>query len=632
MAYDQSSFLSIRLMVVDDDPVFLQVMSRMLEKSRFRDPSITELTVVAAKDSMDALSTLKIQRNNIDLIVTDYYMPGMNGLQLKSEITRKFGNLPVIVMSADANKEKESISCGALCFLPKPIKAMDLTKIYEVAITCKRNGKSILLTEHKDNKDTTCHVITSRVPKQIRLIPHDEQVNDMKTKNKKLLSRSDSRSMNSSTIESCVIISTDGSRKNQERIKLNGGSCGNVGSLSRRTKKNKITWTDFLHDRFLQAIRHLGLDKAVPKKILEFMNVSYLTRENVASHLQKYRIFLRKVAEKGMNHSTSWSDTSDLTEMYNYFKNSNSWYDTTTLNDRSFYSRAIQNGFGQSRLLSNTREPFCFNQKRSPNYYNYMTNRSSNYDEPRHLGSALTLPPFTSNINFSNQTSQSELGRQSFLEPQAMANKTNQTSNIKLLHFGHHGSSASTNVSSFNNLNDNYGSLTHPNQAGPSNFSYGMQSTLLNNENNACQPQGYGNAATQPNVEISELENFNLFGDFDNTNELPWYTSYFQVDQNKQQGEAAPTTEFELPANFSELNQIFSLEGDVDWTFMNTNQDNGETSNTFAAQEMDSTNFNVSFNHNQGQDVSDLIDWSLLEPQDLVDEDFMDSLFNNDMY
>ncbi|KAI8008889.1 putative two-component response regulator ARR21 [Camellia lanceoleosa] len=36
---------------------------------------------------------------------------------------------------------------------------------------------------------------------------------------------------------------------------------------------------------------------AVPKKILELMNVPGLTRENVASHLQKYRIFLKRVSE-----------------------------------------------------------------------------------------------------------------------------------------------------------------------------------------------------------------------------------------------------------------------------------------------------------------------------------------------
>jgi len=60
------------------------------------DPSVMEIAVIAVDDPKKALSTLKIQRDNIDLIITDYYMPGMNGLQLKKQITQEFGNLPVL--------------------------------------------------------------------------------------------------------------------------------------------------------------------------------------------------------------------------------------------------------------------------------------------------------------------------------------------------------------------------------------------------------------------------------------------------------------------------------------------------------------------------------------------------------
>ena len=39
-----------------------------------------------------------------------------------------------------------------------------------------------------------------------------------------------------------------------------------------------------------------GVKNAVPKTILQLMNVEGMTRENVASHLQKYRLYLKRLA------------------------------------------------------------------------------------------------------------------------------------------------------------------------------------------------------------------------------------------------------------------------------------------------------------------------------------------------
>ncbi|KAL1196844.1 putative two-component response regulator ARR21 [Cardamine amara subsp. amara] len=628
MAFNnQSSVLRINVMVVDDDPVFLQIMSRRLEMSKYRDPSIMEITVIAARDSIEALSTLKVQRNNIDLIITDYYMPGMNGLQLKEKITQEFGNLPVIVMSSDTNKEQESLTCGAMCFIPKPIKATDLTKIYQFALTYKRNSKSILWTED-NNKDTNVSV-----PQQMQLLP--EQANVQRTKKK---CASDSRSVNSTTNDSCV--STDASRKNRKRKP--------TGDPSQPSKKRKVTWTDQLHDLFLQAIRHVGLDKAVPKKILAFMNVPYLTRENVASHLQKYRIFLKKVADQGLNLALPGTDSiflhAHIREPYynNYYTPSTSWYETS-LNNRSFYSNPAGLGLGQSRLLSNIREPFRFNQMP----YNYM-NRSSTY-EPHRIGSGSNLTlPIQSNLSFSNQPSLNEgrrsffepsmvantigqpslnEGRRSFFEPSMMTNTIGQTSQV--LGFEQHGPSAIGG----NNINNNmmmssYGSFT-PNQPGPSHFSFGMQS-FLNNENTPYNPQPHTNA----NLELLELENLNLYDDLGKTNELSCNISNFLFDHNKQQQGGADSTNFDLPANFpTEQNQIFPVQDDGNWTTVNMNQghSNGETLNNLPPPETNSTIFNMNPINNQEQDVPDLTDGSFLNPQDLAFEDFVNSLLNNDM-
>ncbi|KAM0837742.1 hypothetical protein ACQ4PT_061435 [Festuca glaucescens] len=61
------------------------------------------------------------------------------------------------------------------------------------------------------------------------------------------------------------------------------------GKTSHGKKKAKVDWTPDLHRRFVQAVEQLGIDKAVPSRILEIMGINSLTRHNIASHLQKYR-------------------------------------------------------------------------------------------------------------------------------------------------------------------------------------------------------------------------------------------------------------------------------------------------------------------------------------------------------
>ncbi|KAJ4959587.1 hypothetical protein NE237_026698 [Protea cynaroides] len=63
-------------------------------------------------------------------------------------------------------------------------------------------------------------------------------------------------------------------------------------------KKTKVDWTPELHKRFVQAVEQLGVDQAIPSRILELMKVDGLTRHNVASHLQKYRMSRRHILPK----------------------------------------------------------------------------------------------------------------------------------------------------------------------------------------------------------------------------------------------------------------------------------------------------------------------------------------------
>ncbi|KAJ6415603.1 hypothetical protein OIU84_004409 [Salix udensis] len=63
-------------------------------------------------------------------------------------------------------------------------------------------------------------------------------------------------------------------------------------------KKMKVDWTPELHKKFVQAVDKLGVDQAIPSRVLELMKVESLTRHNVASHLQKYRMRRRPILPK----------------------------------------------------------------------------------------------------------------------------------------------------------------------------------------------------------------------------------------------------------------------------------------------------------------------------------------------
>ncbi|KAG2290608.1 hypothetical protein Bca4012_034958 [Brassica carinata] len=84
-----------------------------------------------------------------------------------------------------------------------------------------------------------------------------------------------------------------------------GGGIGGGDEPARTLKRPRLVWTPQLHKRFVDAVGHLGIKNAVPKTIMQLMSVEGLTRENVASHLQKYRLYLRRMQGGGNGNGVS---------------------------------------------------------------------------------------------------------------------------------------------------------------------------------------------------------------------------------------------------------------------------------------------------------------------------------------
>ena len=109
VAFDRSGKASaVTILLVDDDELVLNNTSTMLEEIGHQ--------VVKANSGGDALSVL--ERTQVDLVITDYAMPFMSGLNLAAEISKHWPTLPVILVSGYV--ERHALTRYDLPFLSKP--------------------------------------------------------------------------------------------------------------------------------------------------------------------------------------------------------------------------------------------------------------------------------------------------------------------------------------------------------------------------------------------------------------------------------------------------------------------------------------------------------------------------------
>ena len=115
-----------RLLVVDDDEVFLRPLHRTLELAGYE--------VLPVQSGEEALDTLKIE--DVDLVLTDRRLPGMDGVALVRQIKTDHPDLAVVVMTAYGTIESavEAMRLGAEDYLVKPFEAAEMLLVIRRAI------------------------------------------------------------------------------------------------------------------------------------------------------------------------------------------------------------------------------------------------------------------------------------------------------------------------------------------------------------------------------------------------------------------------------------------------------------------------------------------------------------------
>ena len=105
------------ILIVEDDTLLAEVLKRFLASE--------QVQVERAESGEEALSVLS--RKQIDLVLTDYAMPGMNGVSLTEAVKRLDSSFRIIGMSGQ-DVAVPFLKAGADRFLKKPFGKQEILK------------------------------------------------------------------------------------------------------------------------------------------------------------------------------------------------------------------------------------------------------------------------------------------------------------------------------------------------------------------------------------------------------------------------------------------------------------------------------------------------------------------------
>ncbi len=136
------------LLIVDDKRDMLRMLERLVSKEM-------NIDVVTADNGKDALALLS--EHEINIVLTDIKMPGMDGIELLREIKKLNDSIVVIMMTAYGTVETavESIKLGAYDFVTKPFD--DERLIHTLRLALERHtliSKNLSLEQRIKEKET----------------------------------------------------------------------------------------------------------------------------------------------------------------------------------------------------------------------------------------------------------------------------------------------------------------------------------------------------------------------------------------------------------------------------------------------------------------------------------------------
>jgi len=144
----------MHLIVADDHRLVLDALKLYLTRLR------SDIVVSEATNFADALSIAEAA-DDLDLVLLDLQMPGMNGLQGLATMKRRFPSLPVVMLSgvADASQVRDALRQGAAGFIPKGLSGKTMLKALELVLSGE-----VFVPSMAPDEDTTVRAAAPGTP------------------------------------------------------------------------------------------------------------------------------------------------------------------------------------------------------------------------------------------------------------------------------------------------------------------------------------------------------------------------------------------------------------------------------------------------------------------------------------
>ncbi len=224
------------ILAVDDEPQNLELLEAYL---------IMEYDVIFASNGEEALQ--KLEEENIDLILLDVMMPGLDGYEVCKRVKENESNpyIPIIMITALSEKEDliKGLESGAEEFLTKPVNKLELQTRIKSLLKLKQYHDEVIQERNKlEMQNQVRKILTTIIPSLLATVPPEQKKVVMQQMlemvESKVLQRyqEDNEEINTDNIGEigCKILSEIGGKYYVEK----------AGSNLVRVKANECPWGD----------------------------------------------------------------------------------------------------------------------------------------------------------------------------------------------------------------------------------------------------------------------------------------------------------------------------------------------------------------------------------------------------